>query len=239
MGGRPPSTEGARERGHTRRCREGARVRGGGHRPLPHRAHVHGAGPAAGRAGDDHGRGRTRPARCARAAAADAAVRLRGDLRGDGRAAGHDSAARPAAARVSSRRGGCARRTDAPADPRAARVESDARDARLPPRAAMARGLRDASARDRSRGARRPRPNGCRPTGRDHAPPRRLRGGAPTSARVDGQRGRAGGSRRRVPLRNDDRAAARVHSCRRHRRPRGLLLVRDERSHADGARLLA
>ena len=35
---------------------QGARVRRPGNRPLPHRAHVHGRGPAPGRARDDHGR---------------------------------------------------------------------------------------------------------------------------------------------------------------------------------------
>ena len=45
--------------------------------------------------------------------------------------------------------------------------------------------------------------------------------------------------KRRVPLRHDDRASARVHSRRRDRRDRRLLLLRHERPHADGARLLA
>ena len=80
--------------------REGARVRRGGDRPLPHRAHVLRRGAAAGRAGDDPRRRRGRPPRGARPAAAVPAVRLRGDLRGDGRAAGDDPPARPAAARV-------------------------------------------------------------------------------------------------------------------------------------------
>ena len=71
-----------------------------GHRPLPHRAHVHGRRPAADGARDDPRLRRGRAARRARAAAADAAGRLRGDLRGDGGAAGDDPPARPAAARV-------------------------------------------------------------------------------------------------------------------------------------------
>ena len=37
-------------------AQQGARVRRRGHRPLPHRAHVHGRGPPAEDAGDDHGR---------------------------------------------------------------------------------------------------------------------------------------------------------------------------------------
>ena len=49
----------------------------------------------------------------ARAAAAVPAVRLRGDLRGDGRAAGDDPAARPAAARVPAAAGGGDGRADA------------------------------------------------------------------------------------------------------------------------------
>ena len=43
----------------------------------------------------------------------------------------------------------------------------------------------------------------------------------------------------RLPRRDDDRAAARVHPRRRDRRVRGLLLVRDERPDADDARHLA
>ncbi len=45
-----------------------------------------------------------------------------------------------------------------------------------------------------------------------------------------------GGGRDRLPLRDDDRAPARVHASRRDRRARGLLLLRDERPDADGAR---
>ena len=85
-------------------------------------------------------RDETAPPRRARRLLADAAVRLRGDLRGDGRVPGHDPPARPAAARVPARARGrdlgrrCARRIA-----RAARGEPDARDARLPARAAVAR----------------------------------------------------------------------------------------------------
>ena len=46
----------ARERRHAGGRRQGARVRRRGHRPLPHRAHVHGGGAAARRARDDPGR---------------------------------------------------------------------------------------------------------------------------------------------------------------------------------------
>ena len=97
---------------------------------------------------DDRGR----PPRRARPAAAVPAGRLRGDLRGDGRAAGDDPAARPAAARVPAARGAGDRRADARADPRAARDEPDARHARLPARAHVPGDLRDADPRDRPRG---------------------------------------------------------------------------------------
>ena len=43
----------------------------------------------------------------------------------------------------------------------------------------------------------------------------------------------------RVPRRHDDRAPARVHARRRDRGARRLLLLRNERPHPDGARLLA
>ena len=48
----------------------GARARRRGHRPVPDRAHVHGRGPPAEDAGDDHGRRRGGPARGAGRAAA-------------------------------------------------------------------------------------------------------------------------------------------------------------------------
>ena len=97
---RAPPAPRPRECGYARGCRQGARVRSGGHRPLPHRAHVHGPGPAADRAGDDPGAGRASAPHSARQAAPDAAVRLRGHLRGDGRVPGHDPPPRSAAARV-------------------------------------------------------------------------------------------------------------------------------------------
>ena len=73
---------------------------------------------------------------------------------------------------------------------------------------------------------------------RDHAPARRLRGGAAAAPRAHDRDGRRGG-RRRVPGRDDDRAPASLHPRRRDRRARRLLLVRDERPHADRARVLA
>ncbi len=129
-------------------------------------------------------------------------------------------------------------RGDARADQAAARVEPDARHARLPARAPVPGDLRDAGARDRPCGEGRPGPDRRGAARRDHAPARRLRRGAAPAARAD-RCGRGGGERRRVSLRHDDRAATRVHPRRRDRRARRLLLVRHERPDADGARLLA
>ena len=125
-----------------------------GHRPLPHRAHVHGSGPAPRRAGDDPRRGRARPPGGPRPAPSRPAGRLRGDLRGDGRLSRHDPAPRPAAPRVPPFRGGGDVRDDAPPDRAASRGQPDAGHARLPPRPPVARDLRDAGARDRPGGAR-------------------------------------------------------------------------------------
>ena len=153
----------------------------------------------------------------ARPAAADAAVRLRGDLRGDGGAAGDDPPARPAAARVPARPRGCDRRARC-----ASGSSSSARRTRCSARAAAGSGciypeiyemqVRAIVAR-RDRG---PRANGRRAAGRDHAPARRVRGGAAPAPRAD-DRGRRGGGRARLPGRDDDRAPARVHPRRRDR----------------------
>ena len=86
LGRRAASASRPRERRHAGGRGEGAGVRRRGHRPLPHRAHVHGARPAAGRPGDDPRLEREGATRGARPAAARAAGRLRRDLRGDGRA---------------------------------------------------------------------------------------------------------------------------------------------------------
>ena len=190
--------EGARERGHARGRGQGARVRRAGHRALPHRAHVHGRGPAPGRARDDHGLERGGAAPRARQAAPAPAGGLRGHLRGDGGPAGHDPAARPAAARVpaAARRGDG--RQDARADPGAAGGEPDARHARLPPRPDVARDLRDAGARDRARRAGGAGAHRRRAARRDHAPARRLRRGAEAAAGDHDRDGRRGG-RARVP----------------------------------------
>ena len=127
---------------------------------------------------------------------------------------GHDPPARPAAARVpADARGGdrptrCGSRIK-----RAARGEPDARHARLPARPAVARDLRDAGARDRPRRAARSRERTGRAAARrDHAPARRLPRGARAPARADRARRRRGAGDR-VPLRHDDRAAARRASA--------------------------
>ena len=56
VGRRAPPPEGARQRRRPGRREEGARAGRRGHRPVPDRAHVHGRGPPAEDAGDDHGR---------------------------------------------------------------------------------------------------------------------------------------------------------------------------------------
>ena len=127
---------------------------------------------------------------------------------------------------------------DARADQAAPGVEPDARHARLPARAPVPGDLRDAGARDRPRSESRPGQDGRGAARRDHAPARRLRRRAAPAARADRRRRRRG-ERRRVSVRHDDRAPARVHPRGRDRRARGLLLVRHERPDADGARVLA
>ena len=58
VGRRAPPARRARQRRHAARTRARARARRRGHRPVPDRAHVHGRGPPAEDAGDDHGRDR-------------------------------------------------------------------------------------------------------------------------------------------------------------------------------------
>ena len=127
VGGRVPQARRPRERRHARGCGQGARARRGGNRPLPHRAHVHGRGAAAGDAGDDPRRLGGRPPLRARADPPHAAGGLRGHLPRDGRAAGDDPAARSAAARVPAPARGGRRRAHARADSRAPGGEPDAR----------------------------------------------------------------------------------------------------------------
>ncbi len=191
LGGRAAPAQGARERRQRRGRREGARVRGAGDRPLPHRAHVLRRGAAARRAGDDPRPRRGGPPRRARPPSAVPAVRLRGDLRGDGRPPRHDPAPRPAAARVPAVARGGARRADAAADPGALGGEPDARHTRLPARHPVAGGLRDAGAGDRPRGDCGAGADGQRAARRDHAPARRLPRGAAAAARA--HRARHGG----------------------------------------------
>ena len=217
-------------------CRQGARVRRRGHRPLPHRAHVHGPGPAADRAGDDPGARRGGAPRRARQAAADAAVRLRGHLRGDGRASRSRSAS-------STRRctSSCPSLEEATSDDMRRRITE----------------LHESNPMLGTRGCRlglqwpeiyemqvRAIVRAAAAVGeRTGAPPlveimHPLVGFREELARLREltERVAARGARGRVPLRHDDRAAARVHPRRRDRRGRGLLLVRHERPHPDGDR---
>ena len=139
-----------------------------GNRAMPDRAHVHGRGSPAEDAGDDHGRhARGASGRPRRAPPAPAGG-LRGHLRGDGRAAGDDPPARPAAARVPAQPPDLAgqveraRIEESPDLPELERLmarvsrdlrgEPDARHARRPARDPLPRDLRDAGSRDLPRG---------------------------------------------------------------------------------------
>ncbi len=173
----------------------------------------------------------------ARPAPAAAAGRLRGDLRGHGGAARDHPPPRSAAPRVPAAARGGDLRGDARPDPPAARGEPDARHARLPPRAAVPRDLRDAGSCDRARRPRGRRADGRGAARRDHASARRLPRGALAAARADRAR-RGRGADGRVPVRDDDRASPRRAASRRDRGGGRLLLVRHERPHADGSRVL-
>ena len=81
VGGRAAHARRPHQRRHARGRPQGPRVRGRGHRPVPHRAHVHGRGPPAQDARDDHGRVRGGPPARARRAAAAPAGGLRGPVR--------------------------------------------------------------------------------------------------------------------------------------------------------------
>jgi pyruvate,orthophosphate dikinase len=205
VGRRSPPPRCARERRHAEGRRQGARAGRRGHRPLPDGAHVHGRGPPAEDAADDHGRRRGLAPRRARGPAAVAAGGLRGPLRVDEGAAGDDPAAGPAAARVSpgpSGPGGAGRaRADrmhgrpggareAVGDDRAhLRGEPDARHPRLPARDPLSRDLRDAGQGDHARGT----GDGGRAAPRDHDPARRLRARDRDHARAGGPDRRRGG----------------------------------------------
>ncbi len=149
--------EGADQRRDACRCAHGALLRRGRHRALPHRAHVLRRRPHRRHARDDPRRHGGRPACRARQAAADAALGFPRTVRDHGRPAGHDPAARPAAARIPAEvrrgdrrsRGGDERqrRQAAPAHRGAARVQPDARPSRLPAGGHLSRDRRDAGSR--------------------------------------------------------------------------------------------
>ena len=179
-------------------------------------------------------------ARRARSAPALPAERLRGHLRGDGRAAGDHPAARPTAARVPpvarGRHGRAHARAHQGAAPRPTRcsgraaADSDCSG----PRSTRCRCARS-----------------CAPPWRSVSAPawrriveimhplvafaeelRRL-------ARADASDRRRRGLRHPFLRRHDDRAPARVPAGGRDRRARRLLLLRHERPDPDGARVLA
>ena len=133
---------------------------------------------------------------------------------------------RPAEAREAARsRGG---------DPRG---EPDAGHARLPAGDPLPGDLRDAGRGDHARVG----GDGRAAAGGDHDPAGRLRARARDPARAGGpdrRRARSEG-RRGLPRGDDDRAAAGVLHREPDRRARRLLQLRDQRPHADGARLLA
>ena len=124
---------------------------------------------------------------------------LRGPVRGDGRAAGHDPAARPAAARVPPEPAGPARARSSARGSRTPttstssssmldarrgdpRGEPDARHARLPAGDPPPRDLRDAGRGDHARRRRACERGAAAP--RDHDPARRLRARARDHARA-------------------------------------------------------
>ena len=192
MGRRTAPHGRAHQRRDARGCSARARAWRPGHRPVPHRAHVHGRGPPAEDARDDHGGHRLGAPRGAGGAATAPTAGLRRTVRGHGRSPGDDPPPRPAAPRVPPRPRPRDRRPHARADQTTPGGEPDARDARLPARPHAPGDLRDAGAGDHPRRDRRPRANRGGPARRDHAPAGRVRGGAPPAAGAD-RRGRAGG----------------------------------------------
>ena len=142
MGRRDPRRKTRRASERRQRARRGPRalVRRRGHRPVPHRAHVPRRTAAHGAAHDPRRHG-GKGSRRARGAARDAARRLRGDPRRDGRLAGDRAAARsptarvpPAHGRADCPRGSRRARRDVASTlyrgPIVARAEPDARDPR-------------------------------------------------------------------------------------------------------------
>ena len=240
---------------------QGARVRRRGHRPLPHRAHVHGRGPPAEDAGDDHGR---RP----RTSAAPRSPSCCRSSRRTSRACSRRWTGCRSRSACSTRRctSSCPTAEDAGAARSSARGSSSTDDleeleqhARARPRARArtnpmlgTRGCRlgilypeiyemqvaaiiargDRGARADRRGA----------AARDHDPARRLRAGARADARAGratsrDEHGLRGGRDftvgTMIELPRACFVADRIADARR------LLLVRHQRPHADGARLLA
>ncbi len=189
---------------------------------MPHRAHVLRGAPHPGGARDDPGGVGRRAPQGAREDPAHAARGFRRHLQRDGRAPGHDPAARPAAARVPAERGrggredggraqGVARKA-AGARAAAPRDEPDARPPRLPPRHHASGDLRDAGPGD-LRGRGRGRARGRPAQSRDHDSARRNRAGVrpPEDPRGrDGPEGLEGdGATRSLQGRHDDRDPAR------------------------------
>ena len=164
---------------------------------------------------------------------------LRGHLRGDGGPAGDDPPARPAAARVPAAARGGGATSDARPDPGAPGVEPDARaraaagsGCMLPEIYEMqVRAIVRAALAVEQRTGEAPLVEIMHPLVGFGEELHRLREITIATAAEE--------ERDRLPRRHDDRAAAGLHPRGRDRRARRLLLVRDERPHADGARLLA
>ena len=240
-------------------ARKRARVRRRGHRPVPHRAHVHGRGPPAEDARDDHGRRPRRSAatrstsccRCSRRTSRACSRRWRACRSRSGCSTRRCTSSCRSAEELAQR--GRARADRADRRPRGARD-----DARARPRSCQednpmlgTRGVRLGD----------PPPRDLRDAGRgDHRAPRavRERTGKPPQLEImiplvayerelelmrelveRRRRARRAASELELHGRHDDRAAARVLRRRPDRRARRLLLVRHQRPDPDRARLLA
>ena len=214
------------------------------------------------RARDDHGRRPVARRAARQQAPAVPARRLHRDLPGHGRAAGHDPAARPAAARVpgqsqgvpgDARGAGAAGRArhqsraqgsagrEAGQDRRAARGQPDARPPRLPPRDHLAGDLRHAGAGHHGGGLH-GRRAGREGRARDHDPAHRHRRRDEADLRATPRRSPTACWSRwactvQVHGRHHDRGAAGGPDRRQDRPGRRVLLVRDQRPHPDDVRL--